>query len=58
MYSCTSRSPDVVAAVESTSSSTTSMTVGTLPVGTRLVRPGRLSVVAPISIGISPPFWL
>src|SRR5579862_8617805 len=58
MYSCTSRSPELVAAVESTSSSTTSTTVPTLPDGTRLLSPGRLTLGAPVSVGMSAPDWL
>src|SRR5579871_4619207 len=54
----TRRSPELVAAVESTSSSTTSTTVPTLPDGTRLLRPGMLSTGAPVSVGMSAPDWL
>jgi hypothetical protein len=45
----------LVAAVDSTSSSTTSTTVGTLPLGTRLFSPGRLTTGAAGSAAISPP---
>src|SRR5215470_11796724 len=58
MYSWTSRSPWLVAAVDSTSSSTTSTTVPTLLVGTRSLRPGMLRVGAPVSVGMSAPAWL
>lgn len=44
--------PELVAAVESTSSRTTSTTVGTWPVGTRLDKPGRFTVGAPVSVGM------
>ena len=54
-YAWMRRSPELVAAVDSTSSRTTSTTVATLAVGTSVLRPGRLTVGAVVSVGMSAP---